>query len=111
MRNKVYVCFHMGVILTLRQVYMHTTMMKCIFLNFSQIVNVPVQRHFEQQNTDEAKAKLRKQKKKKCIKYLGSVVHPVSARFICTNMHPQKIECAHKKFPSLLECLGFCLEV
>lgn len=70
MRNKVYVCFHMGVILTLRQVYMHTTtsMMKCIFeciLKFSQIVNVPVQRHFEQQNTDEAKAILRKQKKKK----------------------------------------------
>lgn len=52
----------MGVILTLRQVYMHTTtsMMKCIFLEILSIVNVPVQRHFEQQNTDGAKAILKK---------------------------------------------------
>lgn len=67
MRTKVYVCFHMGVILTLRQVYMHTTtsMMKCIFLEILSIVNVPVQRHFEQQNTDGAKAILTKNKNKK----------------------------------------------
>lgn len=48
----------MGVIHTLRQVYMHTTLKydEMYVFELLSIINAPVQRHFEQQNTDRAKA-------------------------------------------------------
>lgn len=39
---------------------------------------------------------------------LGSIIHPVSVCFIVQIcIHTKKKECAYKKFPSLLECLGY----
>lgn len=38
---------------------------------------------------------------------LGSIIHPASVCFIVQICIHKKKECAYKKFPSLLECLGY----
>lgn len=59
--------------------------------------NYDVQWHFEYQNTDGAKAILRRKIKIQCNKDLGSIIHPVSACIVVQIRVDKNTECAFKK--------------